>query len=156
MTNYTIRLATLADVSIISHHRQAMFMEMGVNGDHETATVRFTEWLEAALPNQAYFGWLIEIESGEVVAGGGVSLLPRPPSPQDENHYWAFVYNVYTEPDHRGRGLAHRIMETIHAWCRVRGLKTVALNASEFGRSLYESMGYQPNPAFLKLTLEDD
>lgn len=82
MTNYTIRLATLADVSIISHHRQAMFMEMGVNGDHETATVRFTEWLEAALPNQAYFGWLIEIESGEVVAGGGVSLLPRPPSPK--------------------------------------------------------------------------
>jgi GNAT superfamily N-acetyltransferase len=66
------------------------------------------------------------------------------------------VYNVYTEPAHRGRGLARRIMETIHSWCRAQGLKTVALNASEFGRPLYESMGYQPNPAFLKLTLEDD
>jgi GNAT superfamily N-acetyltransferase len=73
--------------------------------------------------------------------------LPRPPSPQDENNYWAFVYNVYTKPDHRGRGLARRIMETIHAWCRARGLKTVALNASEFG--LYMTIGHQ-QPTFLK------
>jgi hypothetical protein len=46
-------------------------------------------------------------------------------------------------------------METIHAWCRARGLKTVALSASEFGRPLYEAMGYQPSPTLLMLTLKD-
>ncbi len=152
---YSIRSATLADVPIIVHHRQAMFTEMDVSGDHKTSTERFVEWLQAALPSQNYFGWLVETESGEVVAGGGVSLLPRPPSPEDLNSHWAFVYNVYTEPAHRRRGLARRIMETIHAWCRARGLKTVALNASGFGRPLYEALGYQPNPTLLMLTLKD-
>jgi hypothetical protein len=34
-------------------------------------------------------------------------------------------------------------MDTIHAWCRNAGLQSVALNASVFGRPLYESMGYR-------------
>jgi len=60
----------------------------------------------------------------------------------------AVVYNVYTEPAHRRQGLARRIMDAIHAWCRDEGIASVALNASADGRPLYESMGYQlpPNP----------
>jgi GNAT superfamily N-acetyltransferase len=58
----------------------------------------------------------------------------------------AFVYNVYTEPAHRRRGLARRIMATIHDWCRGAGLPLVALNASRDGQPLYEAMGYQVFP----------
>ncbi|MBI1878726.1 MAG: GNAT family N-acetyltransferase [Chloroflexi bacterium] len=67
---------------------------------------------------------------------------------------WAFVYNVYTEPPHRRQGLARRLMETIHQWCRERGLKFVGLNASEFGRPLYEALGYQPSATLMMLKLE--
>ena len=42
----------------------------------------------------------------------------------------AVVYNVYTEPAHRRQGLARRIMDAIHAWCRDQGIASVALNAS--------------------------
>ena len=48
---------------------------------------------------------------------------------------------------HRRRGLARLIMDTIHAWCRDAGITSVALNASEDGRPLYESMGYQVAPS---------
>jgi hypothetical protein len=34
-------------------------------------------------------------------------------------------------------------LEVIHDWCRKAGISSVALNASEFGQPLYESMGYQ-------------
>jgi GNAT superfamily N-acetyltransferase len=156
MTTYTIRPATPADIQIIVHHRHAMFADMELSGDYQMMDERFGPWLQQALNDQNYYGWLVETEAGEVVAGGGLSLLPRPPSPQDLNEQWAFVYNVYTELPYRRQGLARQLMETIHQWCRERGLKIVGLNASEFGRPLYEALGYQPSETLMLLNLEDD
>jgi GNAT superfamily N-acetyltransferase len=153
MVDYSIRLANLADVATITHHRRAMFTEMGLQGDYEQMAEQFAAWLQIAL-NQSYFGWLVETQTGQVVAGGGVSLISKPPGPQDLNQVLAYVYNIYTEPGHRRRGLARRLMQTIHQWCRERGLKTVALHASDFGRPPYESLGYQATTE-MKLTLED-
>jgi peroxiredoxin len=33
-------------------------------------------------------------------------------------------------------------MEAMHDWCKGEGIERVVLNASTFGQSLYESMGY--------------
>lgn len=155
MSHYTIRAATLADIPFIVHHRHAMFAEMGLNGDYQTMDERFHPWLRQAIQDQTYFGWVVETDTGEVIAGGGVGLLPRAPSPENTNEQWAFVYNIYTEPPHRRQGLARQLMDTIHHWCRERGLKSVGLNASEFGRPLYESLGYQPSQTLMMLKLED-
>lgn len=155
MTHYTIRPATLADLPTIVHHRRAMFTDMGLSGDYEAMDAHFDLWLQQAMASQNYWGWLVETEAGEIAAGGGVGLLPRPPSPQDFNEQWAFVYNVYTEPPHRRQGLARQIMETIHHWCRQRGLKTVGLSASEFGKPLYQALGYRPSETLMFLSLED-
>ena len=35
------------------------------------------------------------------------------------------------------------VMHAVEEWCRSAGIKSVALNASVFGRPLYESMGYR-------------
>ena len=59
----------------------------------------------------------------------------------------AVVYNVYTEPAHRRRGLARLIMNTIHAWAAAHDITSIALNASRDGQPLYESMGYQLTPS---------
>ena len=39
-------------------------------------------------------------------------------------------------------------MTAIHDWCRTQGIKSIALNASEDGRPMYEALGYRvsPNP----------
>ena len=60
--------------------------------------------------------------TGEIVAGGGITILPWPPGPRYRGDRLAFVYNVYTEPAHRRRGLARMVMEAIHAWCRDAGI----------------------------------
>jgi GNAT superfamily N-acetyltransferase len=156
MTHYTIRPATLADIQTIVHHRYAMFAEMGLSGDYEAMDERFAPWLRQTMRQQLYFGWVVETEAKDIVAGGGVGLLSRPPSPQDLNEQWAFVYNIYTEPAHRRQGLARRLMELIHQWCRQRGLKIVGLNASEFGRPLYETLGYRQSDTLMLLNLEDN
>ena len=143
MSSYHIRRGTLADVDAIVHHRIAMFTDMGIPMDLPVLDREFRQWLAAMMPAGTYHSWLVESEGGGVVAGGGLSVLPWPPGPHYMGTQIGVVYNVYTEPAHRRRGLARLIMETIHAWCRDARISSVALNASTDGRPLYESMGYQ-------------
>ena len=142
-----MRPATLADASALVHHRVAMFTDMGIPLDVPTLDREFRAWLSAMMPAGTFHAWLVESDDGSIVAGGGVSVVPWPPGPRDMNHRIAVVYNVYTEPAHRRRGLARLVMDAIHAWCREAGITAMALNASEDGRPLYDSMGYQLAPA---------
>ena len=73
--------------------------------------------------------------------------MRSPPGPQYPGDRLAFVYNVYTEAAHRRRGLARRLMDAMHAWCRANGVGSMALNASRDGQPLYRSMGYMESPS---------
>jgi GNAT superfamily N-acetyltransferase len=152
MPGYRIRPATIDDVDVLVHHRVAMFRDMGTPMDEEAVAREFRRWVTRMLPKGAYRGWVVEAgadvsDSGgaspTVVAGGGICILPWPPGPQNVGDQLAFVYNVYTEPAHRRQGLARKVMETIHAWCREAGIGALALNSSVEGRALYESLGYR-------------
>lgn len=145
---YHIRAASLADADALVRHRIGMFSDMGIAVDAAALEAAFRAWLSALMPAGTYRAWLVETAAGEVVAGGGITVVPWPPGPRYLGNRLAYVYNVYTEPAHRRRGLARRLMETIHGWCRDAGITSTALNASADGRPLYETLGYQvaPNP----------
>ena len=140
-------MATLADADVLVRHRVAMFTDMGVPMDVAALEAAFRAWLHDVVPAGTYRAWLAETSSGAVVGGGGISILPWPPGPQYPGDRLAFVYNVYTEPAHRQRGLARLVMDAIHAWCRDAGITSMALNASRDGQPLYTSMGYAESPS---------
>ena len=140
--DYRVRDATLDDAHVLARHRIAMFTDMGVPLDPSELDKAFRAWLATTMPAGTYRAWLAETLDGEVAAGGGITIIPWPPGPHYPGDRLAFVYNVYTEPSHRRRGLAKRIMETIHGWCREHDIGSTALNSSRDGRSLYEAMGY--------------
>ncbi len=143
MSDYSIRPATPADLPHILRHREGMFRDMGIVCDYDALLEASRRWLADALRSETYYGWLAEESSGVVVAGAGLTVLPWPPGPRDSSGRLAFVYNVYTDHAHRRRGLGRRLMETIEAWCRDQGIGQIALQASDAGRPLYESMGYK-------------
>jgi GNAT superfamily N-acetyltransferase len=145
--DYSVRPATLADADVLVRHRVAMFMDMGVPVDTAILAPAFRAWLTETMPAGTYRAWLVATAAGETAAGGGITIIPWPPGPAYAGDRLAFVYNVYTEAAHRRRGLARRIMEAIHDWCRAAGITSVALNASRDGRPLYESMGYAESPS---------
>ena len=144
---YRVRPATIADADVLVRHRIAMFTDMGVALDAGVLDPAFRSWIEEMMPAGTYRAWLAETPDAEVACGGGITILPWPPGPRYLGDRLAFVYNVYTEPAHRRRGLARLIMDTIHAWCREAGIASTALNASRDGLSLYESMGYAESPS---------
>lgn len=139
-----IRPADIADIELILHHRREMFREMG--GDYERGLTAFESasrsYLTSALEGGSYYGMIGEI-SGKAVAGGGVVIAAWPGSPLNLDPRRAWILNMYVEPEFRRRGFAREIIESLIGWCKQNGFQSVALHASEYGRSLYESLGFQ-------------
>lgn len=139
---YTIRPAVIGDIPHIIEHREHMFREMGIPAEFEATRVATDRWLQQALPSQTYLGWIAESQQGEIAGGGGLLVIPWPPGPMTMDPRCGFVFNVYTQPQHRKQGLGRRLMDAMHDWCRAEGIERVVLNASSFGKPLYEAMGY--------------
>jgi GNAT superfamily N-acetyltransferase len=139
---YQIRVATVADIPSVIAHREQMFRDMGIPAQFEVMAAAAAAWLKTAIPSQVYRGWVAVTDAGDVVAGGGLIVIPWPPGPMTMDPRCGFVYNVYTDPAHRKQGLARRLMEAMHDWCRGEGIERVVLNASIFGQPLYEQLGY--------------
>ena len=145
MEPYRIRPAGPDDLPIVLDHRRRMFEAMGYTDPATLDAVNESSapLLARGLANGSYRGWLAEAES-TIVAGGGIVVLDFQAHPIDPRPRRAFVVNMYTNPAHRRRGLARRLMETMIAWSREEGLATLYLHASDEGRELYESLGFAP------------
>ncbi len=102
-----------------------------------------TSWLTTAFADGSYQGWLAEDRQGKVVAGGGVLISTWPPRPRDSNTRRAVIFNVYTEPEFRKHGLARELMLLMIGWLKEQGFRSVALHASDEGRHLYETLGFE-------------
>jgi GNAT superfamily N-acetyltransferase len=149
-----IRESTLDDLALVLRHRRGMFRDMGhgesVLDAMEAASASF---FSAALRDGTYRGFFAVDEEGRVLAGGGIVLLAHQPQPVDPRPRRPFVVNMFTEPEHRRRGLARLLMQAMIDWTRAQGYATLTLHASDAGRALYESMGFVPtNEMRLRLT----
>lgn len=118
----------------------------------DRSIVIVTELFRAALADGRYRGFFAEDPEGRVVAGGGVISYDFHVGPRDDAPRRSWIVNVFTEPEHRRRGLARLIMDALVELCRAQGWSIVFLHASDDGRPLYESMGFKAtNEMILKL-----
>ncbi len=143
---HKFRLATPDDAPTITQHRYKMFVAMGHDPEQTRRAVfevGHDEWVRAKIERGEYLGIMAENEQGEVIAGAGLWLIEWIPGPNAPNGLTGYVCNVFTEEAYRGKGIARRMMEMILDECRRRKLKRVSLHASDFGRPLYESMGFK-------------
>jgi len=152
--NFQIRLATIADLELISWHRARMFQDMGELPPElfESFRGQSLETLQSMFERGEYVGWLasLENEPEQIVAGAGVQLREVPPHPQTNSNgkidivsgRQAIIQNVFTEPEWRRRRLAALLIERIIDWTRKKGIDSVVLHASDVGRALYERLGF--------------
>lgn len=143
--SFAIRRAALEDVPTILYQRRSMFSEMGVGTPEtiHTMEIGFEPWLRRRMAEERYLGWFVVAESGEIAAGAGLWLMEWPPTVIEPGPLRAYMLNVYTEHKYRNHGLAHRLTQTIIAWCKDNGHRLLVLHASEAGRPVYESLGFQ-------------
>jgi GNAT superfamily N-acetyltransferase len=154
MSQFNIRLATPADVEIISWHSARMFQDVGKLPPElfETFRGQSRDKLQRMLERAEYIGWLAspEDEPDHIVAGAGVHLREVLPYPLMKSNgeitvavgRQATIVNVFTERKWRRRGLAALLMKKIIDWSRQTGVESLVLHASDEGRHLYERFGF--------------
>lgn len=143
---YRIRAVTLQDIEILVAQRSASLLERG----HAPADVRKVEgsahgWFTDHLQDGTFVGWLVEAGDDQIVAGAGMWLMDWLPSVSSIERTRAHIFNVYTEPAYRRQGLARKLMQQCLDECSARGITIVSLHASETGKLLYDTMGFQPS-----------
>ena len=154
MSNITIRSATPADIPEILRQRRAMYEDMNYTDAAALTTMAklTAEYLSQAIPNGTFRAWLAIDDNALPIAGAALIVSPWPAHPYDLECRRATILNVYTNPQHRRRGIARQLMETVISWCKADGLARVTLHASDQGRHLYESLGFEPSNE-MRLTL---
>lgn len=141
-----LRAANLDEAAVIATHRRSMFRDMGYRDDHalDSMTEKFLAWVQAKMVADEYLTWFAVASDESIVGGAGLWLMDWPPHMIGTSSRRGNIVNVYTEPTFRRRGLARRLTEAAMDWCRSNGIDVVILHASEEGRPLYSSLGFQP------------
>lgn len=141
----TLRYALPEDAALITAHRHSMFADNSFTSEEALAAAdaKFEPWVRERLQDGRYTGLFLEGE-GSVVAGAGIFFADFPPHWMDPQPLRAYVLNVYTAPEHRGKGYARQLMQAVIEECKQRRVPTVVLHASPFGRPVYEKLGFHP------------
>jgi GNAT superfamily N-acetyltransferase len=152
---YHIRVGTVDDLDIIVAQRRGMMAEaMGVPPARLDEMERaFRDWAPAAMAAGEWRQWFVEC-NGVVVAGAALHLSTCPPGATNLSGRQATLYNVYTDPAHRRRGLGRALVTAIVDWGQAEGLCGLLLHATQQGRPLYASLGFTPTSE-MRLWLKD-
>jgi ribosomal protein S18 acetylase RimI-like enzyme len=145
MVTPTVRRATLDDVDDLVRLRVALLREMGalVDADDAPLAKAIRRYLVADLPLGRFIAWVGTSEDGAVIACGGLVYLQKPPSPGNHSGREAYIMNMYTAPEWRGRGLATRLFDALMGDAREAGARLVRLHATKDGQALYERGGFR-------------
>jgi GNAT superfamily N-acetyltransferase len=144
--NPIIREASPNDIPEIQRQRRRMYEDMHYNDPIalDTMASLSSSYLTSAMADGSFRAWLATV-GHRIVAGGAVVISPWPAHPYDLQCRRATILNVYTDPEYRRRGIARQLMQTMIAWCQREGFARVTLHASDDGRHLYESLGFEPS-----------
>jgi GNAT superfamily N-acetyltransferase len=141
-----IRRATLADIDVLAHQRASLLQDVGLIDSSQFAALEAASkaYFLESLPANEYRAWVLEC-GNTIAAGGGMIMHRLLPRPKDHSGGCeAHILNVYTEPVFRRQGFARSLMTAMLSWCREHGINRVSLHASDKGRPLYRSLGFNP------------
>jgi len=123
-----------------------MFFDMGHRDEEKLDAMisAFRPWLHQKMTSGEYLAWMATGDDGAIVGGLGLWLMDWPPHLVGPGSRRGNILNVYTAPNFRRQGIARRVMEVALDWCRTNGIRAVILHASDEGRALYKSLGFEP------------
>ena len=105
-------------------------------------------YFNSCIASDEHVALLGEVD-GEIVASVFMSVEHRMPSDLLPDGKLGFIFNVFTYPQHRGKGYAAKLMGEVAAIAKDMGLGLLELQATPAGRGLYEKLGYTLPPTVI-------
>jgi GNAT superfamily N-acetyltransferase len=141
---FTIRRATLDDLDEFIQLRLQLFRETGdlVSDEVPPDLLEATRtYLLANLPTNRFIAWIAEVE-GILIGISGVVFLEKPPTRPNLSGKEAYVMNMYTVPEWRGKGVATALLQEILQFVKVNTIPRVWLRTTQDAKHLYEENGF--------------
>jgi GNAT superfamily N-acetyltransferase len=135
--------ASLAELDEAAALRGAMALEMGNDWDvcHPGWQSRFAAyWREKQISGKAQTFFA---RNGEATAGMAIASIADEYRGAALGELRGYVNGVFVVPELRRRGIARDLMVAALAWLREKKCVVVRLRASDQGRQLYTSLGFE-------------
>ncbi len=145
MPRTTVRRATFDDLTLLVRHRRGMWEAIAdiPKKGLDAADAVYRRWARARMRSDRFVGFIVE-DDGEAVASGCVWLMDVQPRPNWRGTTAAYLLSMFTEPRHRGKGHATRVVRAAVRWAKSRGIPVMLLHASRFGEPIYTAEGFEP------------
>lgn len=157
---FTIRRAEVRDIEALVRMRLELLQVAAALG--APANLSEAEWklvgdairgyFAKDLPTGKHSGVVAEA-NGKVVACGGIVFMERPPHQGNLAGLEAYLMNMYTVPEWRGKGAGAAIVEELLKCAREAGATRVLLDAESNARRLYEKAGFHGNVEAMEILL---
>ena len=147
-----IREITPQDVEIIARMRVQMLDEVTdepLPWQLEGSVRRFV-WRH--MQDRTCLGVVAEDE-GRVIADAVIYLFETMPDEVNVRGLIAMLYNVYTLPEYRGRGIMAQMLPEVIRLAREAGAVELKMTAEKKAIPLYERMGFHVNDDAMKMVL---
>ena len=142
---YEYGRARLADTSELVRLREGyLTADLGELRPDQCASIEreLPPYLERHL-DRDLFAFVARDDQDGIVCCAWLLLVEKPPSPRFPRGRTGTLFNVYTEPAHRRRGLARQVMTILLDASREMGLDVIELHATDDGYPLYRSLGFE-------------
>ena len=153
--NLTYKKATLDDLDILTDTRITVLRAANkLSDDVDMSHVREESYryYRDALSNDTHVAYLV-FDGDDFVSAGGISFFKVMPTFHNPTGQKAYIMNMYTMPEYRGKQIARALLEKCIADCRRLGAGRVWLHSSRDGYHLYKSTGFTKNGSEMELLL---
>ncbi len=149
----TYRKLTRDDLDTFIRMRITQLREEGAKEDIELRPA-LTDYYERHLADGTFVSWLA-LDGDVIVGTSGMSFVEKPPYFGCPNGKIGLLSSMYTDPAYRRRGIARELLRRVTEEARAFGCGAVQITASDMGVLLYTDFGFQKNPNFMQLSLQE-
>ncbi len=146
------RKLTENDLDLFIRMRIAQLREEGASEEIDL-TPALRDYYTRHMADGTFVSWLA-LDGGRIIGTSGMSFVEKPPYFGCPSGKIGLLSSMYTDPDHRRKGIARELLSRVMEEARAFGCGTVQITASDMGVKLYSACGFVHNGNFMQYRLE--
>ena len=103
---------------------------------------KLREYFKEYVPEEKFTAYAMEID-GEIVSAAFLIIDEKPPGLNNLNGRYGTIMNVFTYPEHRGKGYANSVISNLIVDADNIFVSVLDLYSTKAGNRLYEKLGFK-------------
>lgn len=140
------RAAGINDISLLVSSRMELLRSAnGLSADADLSHVEkeLLGYYKKTLATGEHYA-IVAFDDGIFVATGGICFYDILPTYHNPTGRKAYIINMFTKPEYRGRGIATEILDRLVKKSISNRVRFISLEATASGKSIYEKYGFVP------------